>query len=303
MELNLPFHLELEGKSVLLAGAGGGWDVLVALPLAHELERNSCRVVLANYSSQVDGFNVRLAEPEDVFESAVGQVLGKPVYVFGKEGAKRLRDGYEMVLKEHCIDTIILVDGGVDSLMRGDEEGPGSIIQDTLSLMVVDSLRIPLKILACLGFGTETDEGVCHFRVLENMAALAKDGNFLGACALTKTMDAFRYYEKVCQIIFDLPMMRSHVHTRIVPAVHGEFGRYEMFKDAYQPLDPLSARPPFISPLMTLYWFYDVAGVLRMNLLAEHLANTESYADVQMAYEQQNRLLRGKLRPDKDIPL
>lgn len=57
MKLNLPFHLE--GKSVLLAGAG--WDVLGALPLALELERNGCRVVLANYSSLVSGFTAFMA--------------------------------------------------------------------------------------------------------------------------------------------------------------------------------------------------------------------------------------------------
>lgn len=301
LKLNLPFHLA--GKTVLLAGAGGGWDVLGAVPLAYELEGSGCRVVLANYSSLVAGFTARLAQAEDVIESAIAQALGKPVYVFGKEGATRLRAGYEEIVQDHGIDTIILVDGGVDSLMRGDEEGPGSILQDALSLLVVNGLSVPCKLLACIGFGTETDEGVCHYRVLENMAALAKDGTFLGACALTKAMAAFQFYEKVCRTVFQLPIMRSHVHTRIIPAVQGEFGRYEMFDDAFQPLDLLSARPPFLSPLMSLYWFFEVAGVFGRNVLAPHLVGTESYADAQSAYEEQNRLLRGKLRATKEIPL
>ena len=111
-------------------------------------------------------------------------------------GFKALKAGYEKPVKEHGIDTIILLDGGVDSLMRGDEEGCGSVFQDTLSLGVVDSLDVPTKILACVGFGTETEEGVCHYRALENIAALTKDGGFLGACALTENMDAFKYYER-----------------------------------------------------------------------------------------------------------
>jgi len=62
MKLNLPF--DLKDKTVLLAGAGGGWDVFGALPLAHELRR-TCRVVLANYSSTLEGFAVRPAMADD----------------------------------------------------------------------------------------------------------------------------------------------------------------------------------------------------------------------------------------------
>ncbi len=36
-----------------------------------------------------------------------------------------------MILEEG-VDAILLVNGGVDSVMRGDEEKPGSILQDKL---------------------------------------------------------------------------------------------------------------------------------------------------------------------------
>ena len=196
MKLNLP--IEFENRRILLAGAGGGSDVLGALPLAYEWQR-TCKVVLANFSARVEGFDVRPAIPADHPEGKLAEALGTPVYVFGKAGFKTLQAGYEKVVKEHGIDTIILLDGGVDSLMRGDEEGCGSVFQDTLSLGVVDSLNVPQKILACVGFGTETENGVCHYRALENIAALTKDGGFLGACALTENMEAFRHYEDVCR--------------------------------------------------------------------------------------------------------
>jgi hypothetical protein len=300
MRLNLPF--QLTDKTVLLAGAGGGWDVFGAVPLAHELEK-SCRVVLANYSSATAGYAVRLAAPEDRAEQALASALGKPVYVFGKEGAKTLRAGYEQLIQREGIDAVILVDGGVDALMRGDEEGPGTVLQDTISLLVVNGLDLSAKILACVGFGTETDEGVCHFRALENIAGLAKLGAFLGACALTKDMPGFRQYERVCRHAFEQPGIRSHIHTRIIPSVYGEFGRFEMYSDADQPLDLLSDRPPFISPLMSLYWFFDVAGVVQQNLLAQHLAGTETFADVLAAYDRVYNVVRGKLRPNRAIPL
>ena len=198
MKLNLP--IDLTNRTILLAGAGGGWDIFGGLPLLYEW-RETCKIVLANFLARVEGFDVRLVTAADDPEGKLADALNLPVYVFGKAGFRTLKTGYEMLVKEHGIDTIILADGGVDSLMRGDEEGCGTIFQDTLSVGVVDSLNVPTKILACVGFGTETEEGVCHYRALENIAAITKDGGFLGACALTANMEAFGFYEDIrCKV-------------------------------------------------------------------------------------------------------
>ena len=299
MRLNLP--IDLRDRTVLLAGAGGGWDVFGAVPLAHELEQRNCRVVLANYSSSVGGFDVRPALPTDHPEGKLSARLGRPVYVFGKEGAGRLRAGYQRLIRDHGIDAIMLVDGGVDSLMRGDEEGPGTIIQDAVSVSVVNGLDVPTKILACVGFGAEADEDVCHYRALENMAALAGDGSFLGACALTQGMDAFQHYKTTCEAVFEQGGDISHIHTRVIPAVDGEFGQFQRYRHAAVML--LSPRPPFLSPLMSVFWFFDVAGVARRSLLVDPFAATETYADVRAAYDRVRTSLEANLRPNKDIPL
>jgi hypothetical protein len=300
MKLNLP--IEMERRNILLAGAGGGSDVFGALPLAYEWQR-TCKVHLANFSALVEGFDVRPALPTDHPEGKLAAVLGQPVQVFGKAGFKMLKSGYEKVVQEHSIDTIILLDGGVDSLMRGDEEGCGTIFQDTISLGVVDSLDVPTKILACVGFGTETEEGVCHYRALENIAALTKDGGFLGACSLTENMEAFRYYEDVCREIFAMPGGRSHVHTRIIPAVHGEFGRHEMYDDADACLDLLSDMPAFVSPLSPIYWFFDVPTVARHNVLIPAFQHTTTYAEVDAIHKEMWPSLKAKARKNRIIPL
>jgi hypothetical protein len=299
MRLNLP--IDFHDRTILLAGAGGGWDVFGALPLAHELEQRNCRVVMANYSSSLGGFDVRPALPQDHPEGKLAAAVGKPVYIFGKEGARTLRAGYQRLIQDQGIDAIILVDGGVDSLMRGDEEGPGTIIQDAVSLSVVNSLDVPTKILACIGFGAEADEDVCHYRALENMAALAGDGSFLGACALTQAMECFQHYKTICEAIFEQGGDISHIHTRVIPAVDGEFGQFQRYRHAAIML--LSPRPPFLSPLMSVFWFFDVAGVAARSLLAEPFAATETYADVRAVYDQLRDSLEASLRPNKDIPL
>ena len=294
MKLNLPFHLA--NRNILLAGAGGGWDIAGGLPLLHEWAKTN-KVVLANFSARVEGFDVRLATAADDPEGKVADALGAPVYVFGKAGFRTLRTAYEKVVKEHGIDTIVLVDGGVDSLMRGDEEGCGTIFQDTISVGVVDSLDVPTKILACVGFGTETEEGVCHYWALENIAALTKDGGFLGACCLTANMEAFQYYEGVCGKVAAQTESKSHVHSRIIPAVHGEFGQHG---DVF---DILSDMPPFVSPLAPIFWFFDVAAVARRNLLISAFANTMTFAEVDNIHKEIYPSLKAKARKNRIIPL
>jgi hypothetical protein len=294
MKLNLP--IELANCNILLAGAGGGWDIFGGLPLLHEWGK-TCKVVLANFSARVEDFDMRLATAADDPEGKLADILNMPVYVFGKAGFRTLRAGYEKLLKKHNIDTIILVDGGVDSLMRGDEEGCGTIFQDTISVGVVDSLNVPTKILACVGFGTETEEGVCHYRALENIAALTKDGGFFGACALTANMEAFQYYEEICCKVAALTESQSHVHSRIIPAVHGEFGQHgDIF-------DILSDMPPFVSPLAPIYWFFDVAAVARRNLLIAAFANTNTYAEIDAIHKELYPSLKAKQRKNRIIPL
>jgi hypothetical protein len=54
---------------------------------------------------------------------------------------------------------------------------------------------------------------------------------------------------------------------------------------------------------MTVYWFFDVAGVARRNLLVEPFADTETYADVRAIWDQIWDSFEGRRRPNKNIPL
>jgi hypothetical protein len=72
----------------------------------------------------------------------------------------------------------VLVDGGTDILMRGDEAGLGTP-EDMSSLAAVAALPDSLvRLVACLGFGIDSYHGVCHAHVLENLAALQRAGAF-----------------------------------------------------------------------------------------------------------------------------
>lgn len=85
-----------------------------------------------------------------------------------------LRAAYRALVEHLRADAVVLVDGGTDILMRGDEAGLGTPVEDMTSLAAVAGLPdIPVRLVACLGFGIDAYHGVNHVQVLENIAALA----------------------------------------------------------------------------------------------------------------------------------
>jgi hypothetical protein len=82
---------------------------------------------------------------------------------------------YQALNQELKPDTILLVDGGTDLLMRGDEAPLGTPYEDIGSLNAIHALPgIPRKMVLSIGFGVEKFHGVCHALFLENVAALIK---------------------------------------------------------------------------------------------------------------------------------
>jgi len=152
--MNLPLFNELEkAKSVLIAGAGGGFDVFCGLPLYFWLKKSGKRVHLANLSFSDLGYCdgerptpglVRVSPstngssnyfPEVYLSQWVTTRYGEtPIYAIERTGAKPVAAAYEWLVKSLRTDTLILVDGGTDSLMRGDEIGLGTPQEDAASL-------------------------------------------------------------------------------------------------------------------------------------------------------------------------
>jgi hypothetical protein len=212
MRLNLP-NLEALARcgSLLIAGMGGGFDVFCGLPIYFELRGRGVDVHLASLSFSphlkrmttgvrpAPGVTGVTAEhggtviyfPElDLarwFREARGEDLA--IWCFEKTGVQPMLAAYRALVEHLGIDGILLVDGGFDSLIRGDESALGTVIEDALSLAAVSELTdVPLRQIACIGFGAERE--LPHAQVLENVASLAAVGGFLGSCSLVREMEA-----------------------------------------------------------------------------------------------------------------
>jgi hypothetical protein len=285
MKLNLPIELNPACNNVLIAGAGGGFDVFAGLPIAYELQEQGKNVVLANMNIDKRGFDCRESIPEDYPEHNLKSIAGFPIYTLPKEGIQTVAAGYKKIVEKHKVDAIILCDAGVDSLMTGVEEGAGTILEDFISLSAVNQTAVKQRILTCIGFGTETEEEVCHYHALSNMATLIKDGAFLGSCALTKDMKCFQLYSANCMMIWE-QNRKSHIHTKIIPAVWGEFGNFPMYQNIDAKVLGAKKAAPFITPFMSLYWFFDLDKVVARNSMINQLKNTKTFTDVMMLFRQ-----------------
>ncbi|MCA9892998.1 MAG: DUF1152 domain-containing protein [Anaerolineae bacterium] len=322
MQLNLPInHLLENSENILIAGAGGGFDVFCGLPIYFTLRDMGKNVHLANYSfspleivsyySEVDVLRDGLLVgakagvpykfnhgyfPEGYLSRWFKEVRKEDVtiWMFAKVGPSLLNEFYQQLVEHLKIDTLILIDGGVDSLMIGDEVGAGTLLEDTISLTATFELDIPTKILACIGFGSELE--VSHHNVLANMSALIVDGAFYGSCALTKEMPAYAQYEAACRYVWEQPShYKSQINMRIVSATLGAFGNHHMYHD-YLPLEV------YVSPLMSLYWFFDAEAVARRSMLRKAIEGTATIQEAHAQTIKLRALLMSKARQNKTLP-
>ncbi len=292
--MNLPLLERLSPcKSVLLAGAGGGFDVCAGLPLAHWLRAQGKQVHLASLSfselkpvKKMLGHQVHVVDADSPAEEEYfpekylsqwyrQQGLEQPVYCYKMQGCQQILEGYQKMAQELNLDALILVDGGTDILMRGDEPGLGTPAEDMTSLAAADQLDLPVKLVLNLGFGVDVFHEVCHHYVLEAVADLTTSGGFLGAFSLLPQMAEFQHLVDALDYIHArMPGKESIVMSSVVAAGQGKFGDFHPF--------PGRTRDSvlFINPLMSMYWCFDLTALAKRCLYLDYLKEKYSRWDI-----------------------
>ena len=187
----IPFLSTLErAERVLIAGCGGGFDVFAGVPIAQQAMRAGKQVIFANFSftnlwlcggEQITPTTWRVDERSDDIPyfperwlaewlAARGRV--PPIYAFAKSGVRPLRAAYSLIMERHDIDLCVLVDGGTDSVLFGDEPSLGTVVEDAVSTVAACAATEKPVILAAIGFGVDHHHGVSHHAFLENAARL-----------------------------------------------------------------------------------------------------------------------------------
>ncbi|MEO1174121.1 MAG: DUF1152 domain-containing protein, partial [Myxococcota bacterium] len=178
-------------RRVLIAGAGGGFDVFSGLPLFFSLRNRGVDVFLANYSftalAETDA-HPRENELYEVKGSSTSPLpyfpekhlaafleerdYARPIYAIEKLGLEQLTAAYAELVESLGINTIVIVDGGTDSLMRGDEVSLGTPAEDIATLLAAEATGLENQLLVCLGFGIDRYHGICHADFLEAVSEL-----------------------------------------------------------------------------------------------------------------------------------
>ena len=277
-------------KSVLIAGAGGGYDVVCGVPLILGLAERGVDIHVASLSStpinDIDGAVelrpalVKAAStstrpsyfPEGWLSRWLTARLGReiPVYCFGATGVGPLYESYRHLIEMCGIDCVIAVDGGVDSLLRGDEHSLGSPLEDALTLTALSLIDDVDRILACVGFGAERLDHISHAQVLARIAELQATGAWLGAEALTGDTAANMQEAAEFVLANQQGMHNSVVVGSVLASIAGKFGDHAVTPHSVN-------TPPWVSPLMSLFWYFDLAEVARQNLYLSRLVNTSTF--------------------------
>jgi hypothetical protein len=310
----IPFLSRLEGsKNILIAGCGGGFDVFAGVPIAQHLLAMGKSVVFANFSFtnlwlcggeritptmwRVDQKSNEIPYfPEKwLVEWLASRGQPAPVYAFAKSGVRPLSAAFSWIMDHHQIDLVLLIDGGTDSIIFGDEPGLGSAVEDAVSIVAADKAAGERALLAAIGFGVDHYHGVSHHAFLENVARLTSDGGFLGAFSLPRgTAEADAFLDLVDYANQRQPLHPSIVCNSIASALRGEFGNYHA-------TNRTSGNDLFINPLMSQYWTFGVSRVAHHMVYASKLAETERMEDASRVIELWRETT--ELRPRRPIPL
>ncbi|CAM5536653.1 hypothetical protein SSPIM334S_03909 [Streptomyces spiroverticillatus] len=295
-----PLFARLESaRHVLVAGAGGGFDVYAGLPIALSLLHQGKDVHLANLTfAAVEGLpledwlapDVAAVTPRSALhqtyfpERTLAQWLelhGYPstVHALARTGVQPLRAAYRALIERYEIDAVVLVDGGTDILMCGDESGLGTPEEDLTSVAALADLvdLVPELLVVSVGFGVDAYHGVSHGLVLENIAALERDGAYLGAFSLSRTTrEGALYVDAVAHAQQHTPEHPSIVNGQIAAAVRGEFGNVRFTART-------SGSELFVNPLMSLCFVFTLEGLAHRCRYLDRIENTHLMRQVSSA--------------------
>ena len=316
-------------RTVLLCGCGGGFDFVHSLTLYPELRRLGKTVVIGSYSFgnpakisgavpvfEQDGATAVRVTAANVADSHYGPEVhvcsyldavypaSAPHFVYAYYAraftVPTLARLYRQFIAAHSVDAIVLVDGGSDSLMVGDEEGLGDPIEDAVSVAAVASLPgLRAKVLIVVGLGTDRYNHVSDAASLRAVAELTRAGGFLGAVSLEPSAPGSVFYRGCLEHIYERQRFRSVLAGTIDSAIQGWFGR-----DAVPPALEQRVQPGelFFWPLMAVLWGFDIEAVAKRSLIGSWIRDCRSVPQCHAKFYQGRSALGARLRSIENLP-
>lgn len=303
-------------STVLVAGAGGGYDVVCALPLALALRKKGHKVHLASNSSSP------LEEVAEARETLFSITADTPlprsgylpeaglarwwrntfdetitVWCYRKLGVRPLAQAFATLAEELGLEAVIICDAGVDGLFQGNEHDLGTPTTDAVSILAAYKQKQLATYYVFTAFGTEgRNHEVRHCDALLRIAQLVPTGGLLGVSALLPQQQEGKHFLDALDTIHraTAPHWHSNMASSIAAALQGLFGHQELtVKNTEAPI--------WVSPLTLLYWFFSLDQIAEAKPYLLEVLETDTPQEVARAIEATRRRLG--ILPRLDIPI
>ncbi|WP_406113888.1 hypothetical protein [Kitasatospora purpeofusca] len=227
----------LAAERILIAGAGGGFDVYAGLPLALALRDAGKEVHLANLS-----FSELHALPAEVWQEPELALITPDT---------PSPEGY---FPERTLARWLRLHGMPDQVWAFPRTG-------------VRPLRAAYRSLVAR-LGIDAHHGVNHSLVLENLAAIDRAGGYLGAFSVPRdSREGTLYLDAVEHARAVFPEHPSIVQGSVAAALRGLFGDVRF-------TDRTKGGKLFVNPLMTLYFGVTVEALVAEHRYLDRLEGT-----------------------------
>ena len=180
--------------------------------------------------------------------------------------------------------------------MFGDEEGLGTPQEDVCSMAAVYKSGIKKQFLISVGFGIDHFHGVSHFRFLENVAEMSRDGGYLGMFQMTKEMEEAKKYMEALNFANEkMSGMESIVSNSVVSALEGNYGDFHK-------TNRTNGSNLWINPLMTIFWCFDLRSIINKIKYYDLIKEVNTIGEFNLKLTEYRKNLKN-IREKKQIPI
>ena len=303
----------------VVAGAGGGYDVVCALPIALALREAGHTVHFASYSftnlEEVGETRQPLPHlyrvtsvstapqngyfPEGYLAQWLTELFQEEavIWCYNKVGVRPLAKLLAHLCQEIHLNAVVLLDAGVDGLFEGSEHEIGTPAVDMVSLFAANQLSHLKRFYACTAFGTEgRNHSVRHADALMRISQQVALGGMLGVSALLPQQPYGKLFPAAVEFIHSKvgKDWHSNMASSIQAALKGKFGHHDLTVKT-------TDSQIWVSPLTLLYWFFSLESIVEVKPFRRRAVSTDTVQEMNELIAETRG--RSKVLPRLDIPI
>ncbi len=180
----------------------------------------------------------------------------------------------------HQINHHLMIDGGVDSIFRGDEFDIASPVEDTISLIAAQSASsLQSKILILSAFGSEgVGKSVSHAEVLQCLSRFIAQSKLRGISSILNNPRAAHRFADMARYLRESVCSEdwNNIVNSIDASLVGAFGDTVVTSRT-------NRLPIWVSPLTSLLWFLDLEAVALDKLFYSTYVELQHFDDIMNA--------------------